>query len=392
MIGHEHPRRRTRRITKLDRAPGVVNLALALGLAALAACTPPREPAPIDWVTGDWHTVLGNVQRAGYAAEIAPDETEIAWRSEVGRGLVTPLLVDGPLVLAATTTGEVAAVSVETGETYWKRGLDGAVSGGIVRAGDRILTATEQKSGKAYALTLRSGDRVWERTIGSSPYSPVIVGDAMYVGTEGGNVYALDARNGEELWHTELSGAAASTPVPHGRKLLVPTKTDTLYRLDRIRGAIEERAALPAAVSASPTLIGDTLVVPVRSGGAVAFVVPTMEKAWHAALDEPVLAAPVAGPDGSIYLLDRSAQVWRLAPGDRSPQRLAALGGAARGSFTLARERMLVGRLDGALFLLGMDGEVIWKRDLEESIAAPATVRDGAIYVPLLGGNIVQLK
>src|SRR5690606_1638161 len=244
------------------------------------------------------------------------------------------------------------------------------------------------------------GRTAWDRTIGASPFPPLIVEGAVYFATARGELVALGVEDGDELWRTRLRGSAASTPVHHGDGILVATVRDTLYRLDRASGRITARAPLPATVSAAPALVADTLYLPLQTGDLVAYRLPGLEELWRAPFGAPILAAPVAGPDGSLYVLNRNAEVWRVRRGARAGERtaslagerIASLDGAARASLAVAQGRLLVGRLDGRLFLLEADGRVVWERDFEDSIAAPVTVADGALYVPLLGGTIVKLR
>ncbi|HEX7091417.1 MAG TPA: PQQ-binding-like beta-propeller repeat protein [Longimicrobiales bacterium] len=378
---------------KLDGARKGVNFAaLAAALLVAGACGRPLRPVPPLQPRGDWPTVLGNAQRAGFAAERAPEAPEIVWRADVGRGLLTPLLAEGPVLIATTANRMVAVLDAETGEHYWERRLDGPVTGGAVRRGTRLVVATEDRDGKAYALGLERGRTAWDRSIGASPFPPLMVDGAAYFATAGGELVALAVEDGDELWRTELGAAAASTPVHHGDAILVATVRDTLYRLDRASGRIVGRAPLPATVSAAPALITDTLYLPLQTGDLVAYRLPDLEELWRAPFGAPILAAPVAGPNGSLYVLNRNAEVWRVRRGGRAGERIASLGGAARASLAVAQDRLLVGRLDGKLFLLEADGRVVWERDFDDSIVAPVTVADGALYVPLLRGTIVKLR
>ena len=378
---------------KLERARRSVNFpVLAATLLAITACGRPMRPAPPIEPRGDWPTVLGNAQRAGYATETVPEAPEEVWRASVGRGLFMPVLVEGPVLIASTANRMVATLSTETGEHYWERRLDGPVTGGVIRGGQRIVAATEDRDGKAYALRLDRGRTAWDRTIGATAFPGLIAGDAVYFATERGRVVAIDLERGEELWRTDVRGAATSTPVAHRGSVLVTTVRDTLYRIERASGRIAARAALPATVSAAPALVADTLYLPLQTGDLVAYQLPDLEELWRAPFGAPILAAPVVGQDGSLYVLNRSAELWRVRLGARAGEKLASLDGAARASLAVTRDRLLVGRLDGKLFLLDMDGRVVWERDFEDSIVAPVTVADGALYVPLLRGTIVKLR
>ena len=190
-----------------------------------------------------WPTVLGNVQRTGFINELPPDEVEEAWRAEVGRGLFSPLLVDEAIVLASAGNRIIAALAPETGEHYWERRLDGAITGGVVRRGSRVYVPTEDRNGKLYALDLGKGGRDWSRDIGSIQFPPTLVGDAVYAATESGELVALAADDGSVLWRTRLSGAAAATPVTYRESILVPTRADTLYLLERTTGTLTAQVA-----------------------------------------------------------------------------------------------------------------------------------------------------
>ena len=378
---------------KLERVRRSVNFpVLAAAVFAIVACGRPiRSTPPID-PRGDRATLLGNAQRAGYATETVPAAPEEAWRSNVGRGLLTPVLVEGPVLIASTSNRMVVTLSTETGERYWDRRLSGSVTGGVVRGGQRILAATDDREGKAYALSLERGRTVWDRTIGAAPFPPLIVDDAVYFVTERGRIIAVTLRDGKERWRVNVNGAPTSTPVPHRESVLVATARDTLYRIERSSGNILARAALPSTVSAAPALVDDTVYVPLQTGDVVAYQLPELEELWRAPFGAPILAAPVVGPDGALYVLNRDAELWRVRAGARAGEKLASLNGAARASLAATRDRLLVGRLDGKLFLLDMEGRVLWERDFEDSIVAPVTVADGAIYVPLLRGTIVKLR
>ena len=378
---------------KLEKARRSVNFpALAGVLAVVAACGQPMRPTPPIDPRGDWPTLLGNPQRSGYASETVPAAPEVAWRVNVGRGLTTPVLVEGPVLIASTANRMVVTLSTETGERYWGRRLDGSVTGGVVRAGQRIIAASDQRNGKAYALRLDRGRTAWDRSIGAVEFPGLIVDDAVYFVTERGRVVALDLSKGEERWRVDVRGAPTSTPVPHRGSVLVTTARDTLYRIDRQSGRIEARVGLPGSVSAAPAVVADTVYLPLHSGDVVAYQLPELEELWRAPFGAPILAAPVVGQDGSLYVLNRDAELWRVRAGARAGEKLASLTGAARASLAATRDRLLVGRLDGKLLVLDMDGRVLWERDFGDSIVAPVTVADGAIYVPLLRGTIVKLR
>jgi outer membrane protein assembly factor BamB len=377
------------RATAERRRPvGVLATVPPVLLLTLATCTPPRTAPTVE--TGTWAMALGGVARAGYADEPVPGAVTVAWREGVGRGITAPLLVNGPVVVAATTSRSLVSLSADDGGKYWDHRFGASVAGSPVRAGRRVFVATRDREGRTFAIDLARGRRIWSRRIGAARFEPLLVGEHVVVATEARELFALHASSGETAWRARFTATAAQVPVPHGDDLLVATTLDTLYRVETATGRITARAALPATPSAPLVLRGDTLFAALHSGEVIAVDARSLAVAWRAEVGAPVLAPIVAAPAGDVYALTRTAEVWRVAGG--RAERLAALGGAASGALTLARDRLLVGRLDGTLFLLDTDGRIIWQVDFDDSIVAPAAVYDGAVFVPLLHGDIVKLR
>jgi outer membrane protein assembly factor BamB len=373
---------------KLGAASGSVNSVALAALLLLAACTPQRTAPTAD--VGEWPMALGGVARAGYADEPVPDAVAVAWREGVGRGITAPLLVVGPVIVAVTTSRSLVSLSADDGGKYWDHRFGAAIAGPAVRRGRLVFVATRDREGRTFAIDMARGRRTWSRRIGAARFAPLLAGPHVFVTTETRELVALHATSGETAWRVRFSAAAAEAPVPHGDDLLLATAADTIYRIEAASGRITARAPLPATPSAPLVVHGDTLFAALHSGEVVAVDARTLAVAWRTDLGAPVLAPLAAAPGGALYALTRATELYRLSAG--RAQRLAALGGAASGALTLARNRLLVGRLDGALFLLAADGRIIWQVDLEDSIVAPAAVHDGAVFVPLLHGDVVKLQ
>jgi outer membrane protein assembly factor BamB len=372
---------------------GVNLLACALALWLVAACGRPVRGVPQRVLEPAYPTILANAGRTGLGpGEVLRDELEEVWRTELGAGLHAPVIVSRGLILAATASRMVAALDAESGEHYWERRLDGPLPGGLVHDRSTLFVVSDTRTGRAYAMALHRGQRQWMRRVGGSSFPPLLVGDTLFVTNHARQVVALRTADGRDLWRARLGAAARSTPVAAGSWLLVSTVQDSLYLMARGTGRIEGRIGLPATVSAPPALRGDTVVLPLHSGELLALRVADLTELWRVQLDAPILAAPIAAPDGSWYALTRAATVWRVAADGAGAEPVIALGGAARASLTLARERLIVGRLDGTLYVIGLDGTIHWQRRYRDSIVAPATVADGAVYIPFLKGDLVKLR
>jgi outer membrane protein assembly factor BamB len=98
--------------------------------------------------------------------------------------------------------------------------------------------------GKVIAFAAGLGKRIrWEKTIGPSESSPLLLGNRLYVADWDGRVWALDARTGRTVWqrtlsHSPIKGAISST----AGKLYVGSYDGKVYCLGAQKGRLLWRA------------------------------------------------------------------------------------------------------------------------------------------------------
>ena len=358
-------------------------------LLGVPACRPPRAVPAVP--AGAWTSTLGGPERAAYARENVDHTVRESWRTGVDRGLAAALQVHGHVLVATTTGRSVVTLNAETGMQYWSRRYNAPIAGTALRRNDRVYVATGDRDNKVHAIDITRGRGVWSQRVGAVRVEPLLLDDIIVVATEPGEVVALRVADGSPVWHAALRARPAAPPVVAGGTLFVATTRDTLVGIDPASGRITTTMALPATPSATILAHGDVLVIATHAGHVIA--IPTGGTAglrWSADVGAPVLA-PVAAIGSDVYVLNRNAEVWRIDADGRA-ERIVGLGGAAAGSFAAVGTRLVAGRLDGALFLLDTDGTIIWQQDMGDSVVAPVAAHAGALFVPLLRGDIVKLQ
>ena len=129
----------------------------------------------------------------------------------------------------STNSGKFAAVNVKTGKRAWKylsnRCVAASPAVGSYKQGTVYASflnkppcnAKKAKgTGKVIAFAAGFGEIRWQKTIGPSESSPLLLGNRLYVGDWNGRVWALDARTGRTIWvrkpsHKAIKGAVSST-------------------------------------------------------------------------------------------------------------------------------------------------------------------------------------
>ncbi len=159
------------------------------------------------------------------------------------------------VIIAAFSNGELRAFKASTGTPLWADMLvshrrnnslsditaikaNPVIDGGIVFAvGYNSVLA---------AIDLRTGDRLWERELGSTN-QPWVAGNYLFVLTNDFELVAFDKRNGKIVWTTplpkgdeddSLNGVFAKGPILADNRLLVTTSNGYIYSVSPYNGAV----------------------------------------------------------------------------------------------------------------------------------------------------------
>ncbi|MGQ0813213.1 MAG: outer membrane protein assembly factor BamB family protein [Gemmatimonadota bacterium] len=379
---------------KLDAPFETVNAAVRAIIAvqtvlAMVACGP--SPRPVTLTTNNgWPTTLGNARRAAFENERVPDSLDVAWDIDAGSGLRAGMIVTDSVLFVGTTNRQLFAFGTRSGRRFWNQRVEGELGSELVRSGRTLFATTAEWNGSVHARDIERGRRVWRREIGGARHSPLVEGGIVYAVSDLGRAYALRSEDGEQLWRASFAGSAAATPVGIGAVLIVTSTLDTIYRIAKRDGAIQARGHIDSSVSAPPALAGDLIILPTHGGSVLAVDTATLEVRWRVDTNAPVLAAPIVARDGTIHVINRDSEVWRITDGQGT--KIVSLNGTVTTSFTLARERYVVGMVDGSVLVVAPDGRIIAQHKFNDSVAAPVAVHAGALYVPLLSGRIVKLR
>jgi len=193
--------------------------------------------------------------------------------------------VEGEVVIAPYTSGELFALRVENGRAVWSDSLAASRSANAV-AGladirgrpviDRGKVFAVSHSGRMAAIDLRTGDRVWEQQVASS-HSPWVIGDHVFVLANDNQVVCLTRDDGKVRWASQL------------------------------RRYEDEKKKSDPIVWAGPVLGGNRLIVLSSLGEAVSLSPYTGELVGQQAMATGYLGPVIA--DNALYLLSDDANL-----------------------------------------------------------------------------------
>lgn len=190
--------------------------------------------------------------------------------------------VAGKTVVVPTSAGEVVALDIDEGTVKWTDSVTRSVrtlaisgladvSGSPVIAGDTVYATGV--AGRTIAVSLATGERLWQADIGSAS-TPVVSGDAVFLVDLDRRMVALDRKDGTLLWATKLPrpnrrrDTAWSGPLLAGNTLWAISNDGRLAALDPANGHLRSERETGDAGYTSP-IVADGRMIIVSDAGEV---------------------------------------------------------------------------------------------------------------------------
>ncbi len=263
--------------------------------------------------------------------------------------------VDGDLLYALGSDGDLACVEIANGKIRWQKNLrtdfggqpgNWAYAESLLVDGDLVIGTPGGSEATLLALNKKTGDVVWKSAVPEGDQagyaSPVIVevgGVKQYVQFVQKGVVGVDAKSGKLLWRYDRTaqGSPANIPTP------VTFKDYVYSSAGRSGGGLVKLSAKDGAVSAEqvyftpkmPTAIGGSVKVGdylygTTGQGLLCADFVTSDVKWQ---EKGVGAGSVCFADGRIYIQGEAGEValveatpeayrekGRFTPPDRPPR------------------------------------------------------------------------
>lgn len=189
------------------------------------------------------------------------------------------------VVVPAFSSGEVYALRMENGLVAWSENLSsfGATASGVTSLSDiRGLPIIDKGivfaisfSGRLLAIDERTGNRIWQREIGSAE-TPWIAGNALFVLSTENEIAALNKDNGAIFWAAKLprykdeedrKGPLFWTgPVLAGGRLFTAGSNGDMVEINPADGTIIRHWSAGESFSIPPAVANETLYLLSKDG------------------------------------------------------------------------------------------------------------------------------
>jgi eukaryotic-like serine/threonine-protein kinase len=230
-----------------------------------------------------------------------------------------PISVSSPIVAGGdsfVTTGPrhsckaLVATHIGTGKQAWKYPLKGSCSDPSFAKSTLYLAAGNPQ--KLLAVNAVSGRVHWSKSLGRAWVSiPTVVGNQVFVSTEGGSLIAFKSSKGSKMWSRMLGQPLASqTPAVSNGTVYVVSSTGSVFAVRSRDGHTlwTTQVAAGSDPSLHPSLaVADGLVIVATTGGSVT--------ALRAAKGQTAWSATVGGTSPDIAVASHTVFVANIPTG-----------------------------------------------------------------------------
>ncbi len=192
-------------------------------------------------------------------------------------GAVAAYSVSADVLIAGFSNGELRALKASTGSPLWgdylvssrkNNSLDAisTISANPVISGDIVFAAGNNDL--LVAIDLRTGQRIWERQIGSTN-QPILAGKYLFLLANDNQLMAIQADSGKIIWDTKIpnednknssNNMMSAGPLLVNNQLLVTTSDGYMFFISPFDGTIIGRIDIDGG-SSLPAIAADGYVI-----------------------------------------------------------------------------------------------------------------------------------
>ncbi len=265
----------------------------------------------------------------GFVARLSAADGSELWRTKMNAPMTGAPTVKDADIFVASNNNEVFSLSLETGEVKWS---DQAISETARVLGSSSPAAVEDfviapySSGEIIAYLASNGRRLWSDAISQAgrytPISeindigsrPVLSSGMVFASSQSGVTVAIDGRSGNRVWNQSIGSAQA--PALAGRFMFVVGNDGRLACLNAANGEaywvvdlprFEKEKKKKGRISYSGPLLASGNVILVSSTGELlAFSPQTGEQTGSVKIGQSVYIEPIAVQDKILVLTDEA--------------------------------------------------------------------------------------
>lgn len=323
------------------------------------------------------------------------------WSKNTGKGAskhflkLTPAHVQGK-VFVADIRGNLEAIDATNGNTLWKNDADLTISGGPGASEKLMLVGSDD--GDVLAYTSETGELLWQTKVSSEILSaPQEAYDIVVVRTIDGKIFGLNANDGSHLWIYDrtvpaLTLRGTSNPVITGDIVIAGFDGGRLAAIELYTGKLIWETSISLAsgrsqlermvdIDSEPVIIGNDIYVATFQGRLASVTLESGRITWTRDISS---YAGLTSDGQYIYITDDQSHVWALdrASGNSVWKQENLFARMVTAPATIG-DLVVVGDLEGYLHWMDKsNGQFVARTRVSNSpIIAPPIAIEDIVYV-----------
>ncbi len=272
-----------------------------------------------------------------------------AWKFGGNALLEFPATIRGNSLYLFDGGATAKRVNIATGKQMWlthvgKRSastpaLDPAHNRLFVTVLSTASSSIDSFDGELVALSMSSGHILWKFPVSSgTESSPVVVGNSVYFGSQGGTLYSVNVLTGHQNWSLPTSGPIKAGPAYYRGALYFGNYGGSFYSVNAKTGHENWSQSPGGEFYSTPAIAFGRVYVGNNSDDAYSFTLGGT-LAWSESLGGYVYSGPaVADTPGlgpTVYIGSYNGDLYALNAQDGSTRWTADVGSAISGSATV---------------------------------------------------------
>lgn len=254
-------------------------------------------------------TVLGGLVRADssvYVASVRPEGNLLSidaatgrkrWSTHIGEA-AGPVALVGGVLLVATRTGDLLAVTPRDGVIHWRRRIGYARSAAVAAAGGAVIASLDS----VFRVSVADGHVLARRAAPGAVLAPwATAGPLLIAASTDSDVVALRADDLATAWHARLDAPLFAAPDIVGDTIFAASRIGSVYRIDARTGQTARITALGWPLTSGP-VVYDSLLLVGGADGTVRALSPDGNDVWRIAAWRPVELTPVLLRQGLLVI------------------------------------------------------------------------------------------
>lgn len=252
---------------------------------------------------------IGSSDHRLYAVDARTGKRKWSYKAE-GKIFTRPHLALG-LVFFGSDDGKLYALKPgpASAREMWVYNAMLPIRSSPVVEGDSLYFGTD--GGEFFCLDV-SGELRWRfQTRRRIMSTPLVRENVVYLGSDDWHVYALDVQQGYPIWRYRTKGALVSSPVFSDGKIFIGSADGNIYALDALSGREVWKYEVGAGISSTPAVYLDSVYVGSVNGAVYCVHARTGDFIWRFKSSGPILSSPSVAED-VVYIGSDDQHIYAL--------------------------------------------------------------------------------